>query len=172
MFAVMAYVISHMQPNREREEYVTLNAVVLAATLGEKVETVQEAIRYLCAPDGSTTTPGEEGRRLVEKTPFVYWVVNGKHYREMMDEEDQRAKAAARQERHREKVLAGQVRKGPKRSQGSAKNAGLPLPGETAYVAAVERGEKPVDPGSQGERQVAERKGSWGEVVGVRGNGV
>lgn len=97
VFAVMAYVISHMQPDKAREEFIHLNPEVLHDAIGDPVEVMQGAIDYLCAPDAKTTTPGEDGRRLVKKTPYVYWVVNGKHYRRMMDEEDRRMKAAERQ---------------------------------------------------------------------------
>lgn len=104
VFAVMSYVVSHMSPARDREEYVTLNPIELGAILGERVEVVEEAIGKLCAVDAMTDTPGHEGRRIEKRSGYEYWVVNGRYYREMIDEEDRREKAAVRQRRHRERV--------------------------------------------------------------------
>ena len=101
VFALMAYVISHMQPNKEREEFVKLNPDILGPIIGETSEVMQGAIDYLCAPDLKTSTPGHEGRRLVKREAYLYWVVNGKHYREVKNEEDRRIKAADRQARWR-----------------------------------------------------------------------
>ena len=102
VFALMAYIISHMQPDKEREEHVKLNPDVLGPIIGESTQRMQDAIDYLCAPDPKTSTPGNEGRRLVKVVPYLYWVVNGKYYREIINEADRRAKAAHRQAKHRE----------------------------------------------------------------------
>lgn len=130
VFAVMGYVISHMQPGFDREEYVHLNPKLLSAVIGESQEVIQKAIDYLTAPDPDTTSPGEDGRRLVLTTPFMYRVVNGRHYREVVNEEDRKTKAALRQARWR-------ARKELKR--------GVPLPGEVGYIKAVENGYNPGD---------------------------
>lgn len=150
VFATMSYVVCHMAPDKQREEYVILNPVELAAILGETVEVATKAIDKLCAPDALTDTPGNEGRRLVKRSSFEYWVVNGKHYREIIDEEDQREKAAGRQRRFRERqaeLASAAPKPKPKPKQvrgrrgfGLAKNAGLDLPGETAYVNGVTDG--------------------------------
>jgi hypothetical protein len=132
VFALMPYVISAMRPDKDREEYVTLNPDLLAAVFGTTPEVMIKAIEYLCAPDTRTTTPGEEGRRLVRVEPFLYRVVNGKYYREIMDEEDRRLKAAKRQAEFRSRKAVKKARKGK------------PLPGEKAYVAGVENGT--IDP--------------------------
>lgn len=109
VFAVMAYVISHMKPGKDREEFVRLHPKIMEAAIGETEARMQKAIEYLCRPDRETTTPGEKGRRLVKVEQFIYRVVNGKHYRGIVDEEDRLAKAAKRQadwrERQRLKVM-------------------------------------------------------------------
>ena len=88
VFALMAYIISHMQPDKEREEHVKLNPDVLGPIIGESTQRMQDAIDYLCAPDPKTSTPGNEGRRLVKVVPYLYCVVNGKYYREIINEAD------------------------------------------------------------------------------------
>lgn len=103
VFAVMSYVISHMQPDKDREEYVRLNPALLADVIGEDEVRILAAIDFLCQEDKETTSPDEEGRRLVLKSPYIYWVVNGRHYRELKDEEDRLEKAAIRQQRYRDR---------------------------------------------------------------------
>jgi hypothetical protein len=124
VFAVMAYVISHMQPASSGEEYVRLHPQLLATAIGEKEADMAKAIAFLCKKDAATTTEAEEGRRLVLESPYLYRVVNGKYYRGLMNEEDRRTKAAIRQKRFRDKK-AGKS---------------LPLAGETTYVKGLENG--------------------------------
>lgn len=124
VFSLMPYVISHMEPDKEGEEFVVLNPEILATTFGATEKEVQKAIEFLCAPDPKTDTEGNEGRRLMPRSRYLFWVVNGKFYRRIQDEEDRREKAAARQQKHRDKKLA----------RGTNKNAGLPLIGEETHV--------------------------------------
>ena len=103
VFAVMAYVISHMQPASSGEEYVRLHPQLLATAIGEKEVDMAKAIAFLCKKDDATTTEAEEGKRLVLESPYLYRVVNGKYYRGLMNEEDRRTKAAIRQKRFRDR---------------------------------------------------------------------
>ena len=57
VFALMAYIIAHMQPDKKRDEYVELNAKHLAPIIGETQEAMQAAIDYMCAPDPDSRTP-------------------------------------------------------------------------------------------------------------------
>jgi hypothetical protein len=127
VFAVMTYVIANMQPNKERVEYVRLNPVALAHTIGEPLERIESAIAYLCGKDLATTSIGEEGKRLVMESPFLYRVVNGQYYRELKNEEDRLEKAAVRQAKHR-------ARKN-KSKKGSARDY---VAGERRYIKALE----------------------------------
>lgn len=119
VFAVMAYVISHMQPGPDKVEFVRLQPKLLAAAIGEDEVEIERAIEFLCKPDAATTTEGERGRRLVLVEQFVYRVVNGKHYRSIVDLEDKLAKAAKRQAEYRQRQ--------------AAKKKGKPIAGEMTY---------------------------------------
>ena len=111
VFAVMTYVIANMQPDRDRVEFVRLNPQVLADTIGEKKETIQRAIDFLCGKDDGSNHKEELGKRLVLEGPYLYRVVNGRYYRELKDEEDRLAKDAVRaanyRARHPERVKRG-----------------------------------------------------------------
>ena len=113
VFAVMTYVIANMQPDRDRVEFVRLNPQGLADTIGENKETIQKAIDFLCGTDAESNHKEESGRRLVLEGPYLYRVVNGRHYRELKDEEDRLAKDAVRAARYREKKQA-EARSRPK----------------------------------------------------------
>lgn len=106
-FSLMSYVIANMKPDREVGFQVELNVKKLSDTIGEPEAVIQRAIDYLCAPDGHTTTPAEDGRRLVKVGTFSYRVVNGLHYQEIRNEEERREQNRIRQANHRAK--------GPKR---------------------------------------------------------
>lgn len=132
VFAVMAYVISHMQPGPDKVEFVRLQPTILGAVIGEDEAEIEKAISYLCKPDPKTTTEGEGGRRLIQVEQFVYRVVNGKHYRSIVDLEDKLAKAAKRQADYR--------------ARKAAKNKGKPLPGENKYLKILkEQGQAAAD---------------------------
>lgn len=103
-YAVMGYVIGNQRPNRTAGYFsVDLNVKVMAAIFGEQEEYVQNAIDYLCSPDPLTTTPGEDGRRLIKIGSFTYKVVNGAHYDKIRNEEDRREQNRLNQERFRRK---------------------------------------------------------------------
>lgn len=123
VFAVWAYVIANMRPDREVGAQVDLNPKLLGFILGEEEERVRGAIEYLCRPDGESRTPDEQGRRLVQMGEYAYRVVNGAKYRAIRDEETRRRqnREAKRRERERKR--------------------GHPLPGERAYVEALKRGD-------------------------------
>jgi hypothetical protein len=116
VFAVMSYVIANHKSDRELGAYVEINPVLLGHIFGEKTEVVEAAIKKLCAPDPDTTTPGNEGRRLVRVSQYGYQVVNGAKYRAIRDEEERRTQNREAQRRYR------------------AKKKGLPLPGEAAAL--------------------------------------
>lgn len=106
VFAVMGYIIAKTQPDKELGGLVRLNANLLAATLGDSVERIQSAIDYLCAPDPKSTTPGDEGRRLVQVGQFDYRVVNYAKYLAIRDEFHRREANRERQAAHRAKKAA------------------------------------------------------------------
>lgn len=104
-FAVMSYVVAYQQPDRVHGSVVELNPKMLADTLGEKVEEVEQAIKFLCSPDPGSRNKDEEGRRLVELGGFLYRVVNGARYRAVRSQEERRMQVCEAQRRHRAKKL-------------------------------------------------------------------
>jgi len=103
VIAVMTYAIAKAQPVKDRMQ-VTLNPRLLADAIGEDVKDVVKTIEFLCSPDPESTTPGEEGRRLVKIGTFEYWLVNGMKYRAIRDEEERREQVRSAVARHREKM--------------------------------------------------------------------
>jgi hypothetical protein len=122
VFAVWGYVIANHVPDRVVGAQVDLNVKLLAFILGESTERVQEAITFLCSPDPESRSKEEGGRRLVKIGEFTYRVVNGAKYRWIVSEE-------RRREQNREAKRRQRLKRGK------------PLPGETAYVKAYERGD-------------------------------
>lgn len=116
-FAIMGYVISNAMPDRNLGGYVQLHPIVLASTIGKVTpEQVSEAIEFLCAPDPLTTTPGDEGRRLVKIGPFDYRVVNYAKYKAIRDEEERREQNRLAQEKHRQKKKEAEEKRAAKKS--------------------------------------------------------
>lgn len=128
VFAVWNYVIAKQKPDRVVGSQVRLNPELLATIIGDTRERMQEAIDFLCAPDSRTTTPGREGRRLIQIGTFDYQVVNGAHYRSIRNEEERRAQNRIAQARYRARQKQKQV-------------GDVPLANETAAVEAEQRGD-------------------------------
>lgn len=78
VFALMGYIISKTRP---RKHTVDLNPVLLATIFGEPVDAVERAIDKLCQPDPKSRSKAEEGRRLLRRGEFEYFVVNHEYYR-------------------------------------------------------------------------------------------
>jgi len=100
VFAVWGYVISHVRPP---EYEVELNPTILSCILGEPEEKVVEAITKLCSPDPKSRTGDQEGRRMVQRGPFLYHVVNGEAYHMIRTEQELRA--YWRDQKYRNKVI-------------------------------------------------------------------
>lgn len=135
VFAVWGYVISKAVPDKVVGAQVELNPDLLAAIIGTDRGEIAKAVEFLCSPDSKSRSKESEGRRLIRLGEFDYQVVNGRKYREIRDEEKRREQNRIAQDKFRSKVKAGgrKERKTPKSNSG-------PLPGETAYVNAMERG--------------------------------
>jgi len=106
VFAVWAYVIARMRPDRECGAQVELNARMVAATLGEPVEEVERVIEGLCEPDPNSRSQEQEGRRLIRMGQFSYQVVNGAKYMAIRSSEERREynRQAKRKERALERI--------------------------------------------------------------------
>jgi len=85
VFAVWGYVISHT-----RESIVELNPVILGAILGCTSDEVEKAISKLCAPDEKSRSPENDGKRLVKKTEYAYFVPTYDKYQNIRNELERR----------------------------------------------------------------------------------
>jgi hypothetical protein len=125
VFAVMGYIIANQKPDPVVGAQVRLNATILSVIFGESEKRIQEAIDYLCKPDPKSTTPNEDGRRLIKVGQFDYRVVNAAKYMAIRNEEERREANRLRQAKHRSKPV-------PKKKG--------PLPGEQLVEKAIGKG--------------------------------
>jgi len=103
VFALMPYIITEGMPDKVHGGYIEMNPVLIAAIFGTTPERIEKAIEYLCSPDPDTTTPGDDGRRLVKLGPFSYRIVNYAHYKAIRNEEERREQNRVAQEKFRQK---------------------------------------------------------------------
>ena len=102
LFAVWAYVVANTKP----DNMVELNPTMLAAIIGSSVESVEDAIARLCAPDPQSRTKHLDGRRLLPKGEFIYFVINAQKYRSLPNDKERREyfKEKQRESRERKRV--------------------------------------------------------------------
>lgn len=90
-FAVWGYVISHQRPSSDRSIFaVEMNPKILATVIGETEKDIAEQIAEFCGPDPASRSQDEEGRKLVQLSPYMYRVVNGAHYDKIRKEDERR----------------------------------------------------------------------------------
>jgi hypothetical protein len=126
VFAVWNYVIAMTHFG-----VIELNPRLLALVLGGPEKEVSAAIEFLCKPDPESRCKLEDGRRLIREGQFQYRVVNWAAYQELRTANDLRQYNRNKMREWRAKKKAEQM----------ARVKGRPLPGERAYVAAVNRGD-------------------------------
>ena len=102
VFAVWGYILA----NCSRDGFVEINPHLTAVQLGGADEEVRQAIAYLCAPDPTSRSPEEEGRRLVNEGPFLYRVVNYLQYRKIRDAEERREYLRVKKQESRARARA------------------------------------------------------------------
>jgi hypothetical protein len=83
--AVLAYAIAHVVDGR-----VELNPMLLAASLGSDVKTIEDALEYLGSPDPKSRNKEYEGRRLIREGEFQYWMPSHAKYQAIRDNADRR----------------------------------------------------------------------------------
>ena len=88
VFALMGYIIAKTKP---RSHTIDLNPTILSVIFGEPVESVEKAIEKLCQPDPKSRSKREEGRRLIRRGEFEYFVVNHEFYRGLATKQRRRA---------------------------------------------------------------------------------
>lgn len=140
------------QADRYGEVQSSVCGLARAAVVSE--EAVEEAIKCFMSPDHRSRTKTNEGRR-VEEIEGGWRLINYPMYRKRMSKEDQLAKAAVRQQRHRDKKreVTGEVTGGDEMSQelrqaeAEAETKAVPAvaggPGEVSPSAAPAKPTKP-----------------------------
>ncbi len=101
IFAVWSYVIAHTKP----DAMVELNPVALASIIGEDIERIEQAIEHFKSPDIRSRSKEFEGRRLIQKGEFIYFVPQYHKYHGFANNKERREYFAAkkREQRQRDK---------------------------------------------------------------------
>lgn len=87
--------------NRYGQVFGTVDALRRRANLSR--EECEDALSRLTSPDVASSSPAEEGRRVIPIEQNLWQIVNYVHYREMRDPEEQREKTRQRVQRYRER---------------------------------------------------------------------
>ncbi len=101
IFAVWSYVIAHTKP----DAMVELNPMELASKLGEDLEKIEAAIEHFKSPDPKSRSKEFEGRRLIQKGEFIYFVPQYHKYHGFANNKERREYFAQkkREQRQRDK---------------------------------------------------------------------
>jgi hypothetical protein len=146
VMSAWSYAIAHQKPTRSGgvfEMVVELNPELMAFQIGDKLENVLGALKYLCSPDKKRPGQEEDGRRMVHLGGYLYRVVNGVKYREIRDAEERKAQLREAQRKHRAKKM---------KSKG-------PLPGELLHKKAEAAGASPEQLQAMVEATLPEARG-------------
>jgi hypothetical protein len=135
VFALWGYVIA----NTSRLGDVELNPKMLAPMIGCGEDEIRKAIEFLCAPDCSSRSKVEEGRRIVREGEYLYRVINHGTYRAIKNEDDRREYKRRKQAEYRAK------NKPQKEAHGAATNSN-PAPGSDSVAEEQEKIELAEDP--------------------------
>lgn len=87
-FAVLGYIIAHVKPPSFELE---LNPEVIGFLIGETEEKIAGTLEGFCNPDPKSRTPDHEGRKLIKRGMYLYFVVNGEAYHKIRSDEDKRS---------------------------------------------------------------------------------
>lgn len=90
---------------KDRDGVVAASVPGLARRAGVNVQQCEDALNKFLAPDKYSRTKEHEGRR-IEAIDGGWYVLNHDKYRDLLDADDQREKAAERQRRKRERDAA------------------------------------------------------------------
>lgn len=99
VFAVWGYVISHVKG----DSLVEVNPEIVAFLIGMGQERVEAAMAFLTAPDTKSRNKEHEGRRLVKRGEFEYYVPSAAYYRGVKSPEDLREYNRMKQRECRER---------------------------------------------------------------------
>lgn len=97
-FAVMGYIIAKSAPPNFEVE---LNPKLLAFIIGEPEEEIIEAIEKMCSPDPKSRSKAEEGRKLLKRGEYLYFVVNGEEYARLKNNSERQARWREQKQKQR-----------------------------------------------------------------------
>lgn len=108
VFAVWGYVISHVRT----DSLVELNPEIIAFLIGMTKERLDKAMEFLESPDPISRNQEYEGRRLVKRGQFEYFVPSAAYYRGVRSSDDLREynRIKQRESRARRNGQVGQQR--------------------------------------------------------------
>jgi hypothetical protein len=167
VFAVWAYIIAHTKP----DSMVELNPVLLSTILGDSINHVQAAIEILKTPDPESRSKSYDGRRLIEKGPFLYFVPNYLKYHGIPNDASRRQYFAEKQREHRERVKAGQtaaskMSKNVKQSESESKSKASTSPSGEDFISALKN--NPAYKGIDIDREIGKMK-AWLSLPKAKG---
>ena len=99
IFAVWSYVIAHTKP----DAMVELNPQELASMIGEDQSRIQEAIEHFQSPDPRSRSKEFEGRRLIQKGEFIYFVPQYHKYHGFANDRERREYFAQKKREQRQR---------------------------------------------------------------------
>lgn len=127
---VRLWITMMLMANRDGEVFAAVPGLAQRARI--TIEECERALAKFKEPDKYSSSPEYEGRR-IEAIPRGWKLLNYLYYREKMDAEDVKIKAAKRQ--------ADKRRRDAEKAAAKALKKGKPLPGEQGFVNGVESGE-------------------------------
>jgi hypothetical protein len=105
IFSVWSYVIAHTKP----DAMVELNPSALASTIGEPVERIEQAIEHFKSPDPKSRSKEFEGRRLIQKGEFIFFVPQYHKYHGFANNKERREYFALKKREQRQRDRNGQT---------------------------------------------------------------
>ena len=136
---VWGYVISHTGLH---DHLVELNPAVLAAAIGCDVEGIVKAIDFLCSPDPNSRSDREDGRRLIRRGQFTYYVVNHEEYSRLRNEVERRGQNRNAKRAQRARVSCDVVNDVSHGQPRSATVSGRGCPAMSLTMSAQREGEE------------------------------
>jgi hypothetical protein len=99
VFAVWGYAISHARP----DSLVEMNSEIVAFLIGMPQQRVEKALEFLQSPDPKSRNKEYEGRRMVKRGEFEYFLPSLAYYRGVKSLEDLREYNRVKQRESRER---------------------------------------------------------------------
>jgi len=105
IFVLWSYVIAHTKP----DAMVELNPVDLSHRIGEDLSRIIEAIEHFKSPDVGSRSKEFEGRRLIQKGEYIYFVPQYHKYHGFANDKERREYFAQKKREQRQRDKTGQT---------------------------------------------------------------